>query len=141
MNVIPYVPFQIKFVTKFGKNIKNKIYKFRRQSLTVYIPNDDRPWEYFENQSVFLNTGFETLGRSKTRDQHPVPNREGLFWSRESFRLPLPCSCVMLKSNDTIKWLKPWQSRLYMLVAGWRVIIITAGYSVFSCRIWQTRLM
>ena len=97
--------FRSNLLQNSEKNIKNKVYKFRRQSQTVYIPNDDRPWGYFENQSVFPNTRFEIPGRSKTRYQRPGPDREGSFRSRESFwsLRPLPCSCVMLKSNDTIK--------------------------------------
>ena len=116
------------------KNIKNKIYKFRRQSLAVYIPNDDRPCEYFENQSAFRNTWFEIPGRSKTRDQSPGPDREGSFRSRESFwsldrsHTHVSCSNLMTQS----KWLKPWQSRIYKLVAGWRVIGNKLAHHILS---------
>ena len=91
---------------KTVKNIKNKIYKFRRQSLTVYIPNDDRLWEYFENQSVFRNTQFE-IPRSKIRDQRPGPDREGSFRSRESFR-SLDRSLAYVSCSDPMTQVGGW---------------------------------
>ena len=71
---------------KTVKNIRNKIYKFRRQSLTVYIPNDDRLWEYFENQG---------------------PDREGSFRSRESFR-SLDRSLAYVSCSDPMTQVGGW---------------------------------
>ena len=91
---------------KTVKNIKNKIYKFRRQSLTVYIPNDDHLWEYFENQSVFRNTRFE-IPRSNIRDQRPGPDREGSFRSREAFR-SLDRSLACVSCSDPMTQVGGW---------------------------------
>ena len=108
--------FRSSLLQNSEKNIKNKIYKFRRQSLTVYIPNDDRPCEYFENQSAFRNTRFEGV-KPGINARYPI--EKGRFGRvKDRSHAHMSCSNPMTQS----KWLKPWQSRIYKFVAGWRVI-------------------